>query len=250
MMIRAIGKALVDLIPKVYDTQRVIKILAEDDTEQDVSVDPNSEHAAVIKKNQETGAIESVLFNPNVGTYDVEADMGPDYATRRQEAENAYGQLMSADKGVTPIIGDLYVKSLDFPGADVAAERLKRMVPPQALGLAPSPQLQQQIQELTKQNTSLMNVVSELTKINAENAIKLKGKDELRDIEAFNAGTKDYEAQTKRIQAEADARQKTHQTAAIAVDAAKAAQGLMPQDDLDGVRNANEKELEPVGSED
>lgn len=250
MMIRAIGKMLVDLIPKVLDTKRMIKILAEDDTEQEVHIDPNAEQAAVIQKNQDTGAIESVLFNPNVGTYDVEADMGPDYATRRQEAENAFTQLMAANKDLTLVIADIAVKNMDFPGADELAARLKRMVPPQALGLMPNPQLQQQIQELTKQNASLMNVVSELTKINAENAIKLKGKDELRDIEAYTAGTKAYEAETKRIQVEADARQKTHQTAAIAIDAAKAARGLMPQDDLDGVRNANERELETVGGED
>lgn len=249
-MIRAIGVMLVDLIPKVYDTKRLMKILAEDGTtEHDVQVDPSAEQAAVVKKNQETNAIESVLFNPSVGTFDVEADMGPDYATRRQEAENAFTQLMAANKDLTLVIADIAVKNMDFPGADELAERLKRMVPPQALGLMPNPQLQAQIQHLTEQNTKLMSVVSELTKLNAENAIKLKGKDELRDIEVYEAGTKAYEAQTKRIQIESDARQKTHQTAAIAIDAAKAAQGLMPQDDLDGVRNANERELETVGDE-
>jgi portal protein len=248
-MIRAIGKMLVDLIPKVYDTPRLIKILAEDDTEQEVQIDPNAKQAAVIHKDQETGAIQSVLFNPSVGTYDVEADMGPDYATRRQEAENAFTQLMAANKDLTLVIADIAVKNMDFPGADELAARLKRMVPPQALGTMPNPQLQAQIQQLTEQNTKLMSVVSELTKLNAENAIKLKGKDELRDIEAYTAGTRAYDAETKRIQVEADARQKTHQTAAIAIDAAKAARGLMPQDDLDGVRNANERELETVGDD-
>lgn len=247
-MVRAIGKMLVDLIPKVYDTERIVKILAEDDSEQEIHVDPNAKQAFDVKKSEEDGAIRAI-FNPNVGTYDVEADMGPDFATRRQEAENAFTQLMAANKDLTLVIADIAVKNMDFPGADELAARLKRMVPPQALGTMPSPQLQQQIQELTKQNTHLMSVVSELTKLNAENAIKLKGKDELRDIDAYAAGTKAYEAETKRIEVEAKARRETHDTARIAIDAAKAARGLMPQDDLDGVRNANEKELESVSDE-
>ena len=247
MMIRAIGKMLVDLIPKVYDTARIVKILAEDDSEQEIHIDPNAKQAFEVKKSEEDGAIRSI-FNPSVGVYDVEADMGPDFATRRQEAENAFTQLMAANKDLTLVIADIAVKNMDFPGADELAARLKRMVPPQALGLMPAPQLQAQIQQLTEQNTKLMSVVSELTKLNAENAIKLKGKDELRDIDAYTAGTKAYEAETKRIDVEAKARRETHDTARIAIDAAKAARGLMPQDDLDGVRNANERELETAGA--
>jgi hypothetical protein len=80
--------------------------------------------------------------------------------------------------------------------ADELAQRLKRMVPPQALGIGPPPQIQAQMAELTKQNASLNNIVAELTKKIAEDAIKLRGKDEelkgreqLRDIEIYRAET-------------------------------------------------------------
>jgi hypothetical protein len=247
-MIRAIGKMLVDLIPKVYDTPRIIKIMAEDDTETEVHIDPQAKEAMQVKEMGEMVAIRSI-FNPRVGTYDVEADLGPDYATRRQEAFNALTQMAAQNKELIAIAGDLIVKAADFPMADELAQRLKRMVPPQALGLAPPPQLQEQIAELQKQNSALHSVVAELTKKIAEDAIALKSKAEQKDIDAYKAGVESYRAETERMKAESEAEHRTHDMHKLAIEAAKAARGLMPQDDLDGVRNANEQELEVAGAE-
>lgn len=245
MMIRHVGKMLVDLIPKVYDTPRLMKIMSEDNTEQDVQVDPMNKQSYQATGKDEDGADVGIIFNPNVGTYDVEADIGPDYATRRQEAENACTQLMAANKDLTMIIADIAASNMDFPGASEMAKRLKRMVPPQALGLAPPPQLQQQIAELTKQNHSLTSLVSELTKKIAEDAIALKGKAEMRDIDAFSAGADKYRAETERMKVMSEIETQKHNAMKTAVEVEKSARGLMPQDDLDGVRNANEQLVEP-----
>lgn len=192
VMIRAIGKALVDLIPKIYDSPgRIIKILAEDMTEEELQIDPNAKQAYVLKQRQE-GQNVRAIFNPTVGTYDVEADIGPDYATKRQEAFNALTQLMAANKELVLVAGDLLMKAADFPMADELAERLRRMVPPQALGEGPPPQIQQQLQELTQQNTSLSHTVAELTKVIAEKSIEAKNK-------AAEMQVKAYEAETHRI---------------------------------------------------
>ena len=202
-MVRFVGRMLVDLIPKVYDTARVIKILAEDDTETEIQVDPLAKQPYSDDGKDAEGAAVNVIFNPSVGTYDVEADIGPDYATKRQEAFNALTQLMGANKELVNVAGDLLMKVCDFPMADELAQRLKRMVPPQALGLAPPPQLQAQIAQLTQQNAQLSNVVTELTKKIAEDAIAIKSKAERRDIETYKAGVQAYEAETKRMEAEA-----------------------------------------------
>jgi hypothetical protein len=205
IMVRSVGKMLIDLIPKIYDKPgRIIKIMAEDKSEKEVLIDPTAEQAWLEKK-QENSQNAIGILNPTVGTYDVEADTGPDYATRRQEAFNALTQLMAANKELVLIAGDLLMQAADFPMADELAKRLKRMVPPQALGLAPPPQLAQQIAELSKQNASLTNVVQELTKKIAEDAVRVKGlseqlrtKGEQKDIDVFDA-------QTRRIKAEGDA---------------------------------------------
>lgn len=184
--IRFTGKILVDLIPKIYDTKRIIKIMAEDMSEEEIQIDPQAKQA-YIQQEAALGSNIKAIFNPNVGTYDVEADIGPDYATRRQEAWNALTQLMASNKELVLVAGDLAMKAADFPMADVMAERLKRMVPPQALGEAPPPQIQEQIATLTKQNQTLQNLVTKLTQKIAEDAIKIRSQAEQKDIDAHKA---------------------------------------------------------------
>lgn len=172
MAIRFTGKILVDLIPKVYDTKRVIRIMAEDGTPSEVMLDPNAKQAYVeqqAKQNEEVKAI----FNPNVGRYDVEADVGPGYATRRQEAWNAFVQIVSQNKELMPLIGDIMFQNADFPGADEISARLRRMIPPQASGEGPPPQLAQAQQQIQGSQKAIESLVQQL----AEAKLSLKAKD-------------------------------------------------------------------------
>ena len=142
--IRYTGVILLDLIPHIYDTKRVRQILAEDGQEYEVVVDPQGAQAHA----REAGAQEMILrdiFNPAIGKYEVRASEGPNFGTRMQAANQALLQLITQAPNLTPIIGDLILSSSNWPMSDEAAERLKRMVPPQALG-APPPQEIQQLQ--------------------------------------------------------------------------------------------------------
>ena len=99
------------------------------------------------------------IFNPNVGTYSVEADIGPAFSTRRQETFSAMTQILGNDHDLMKVMGDLYFKAADFPLADEIAERMKRMVPPQVLGVGPPPAvlaMQQQMQEMQQHFTGLL----------------------------------------------------------------------------------------------
>jgi len=150
LAIRFIGKQLIDMIPKIYDTQRVIKIMAMDGVETRVMVDPDATSAYMEQQQQEKEKVQAI-FNPNVGTYDVEADVGPAYATRRQEAFNAFMEISSRNPEIMKVAGDLMFRAADFPMADELAERLKKTIPPDILGEAPPPQmvaLQQQVAQL------------------------------------------------------------------------------------------------------
>lgn len=141
--VRFCGKMIIDLIPKIYDTPRVVKIMGEDGADSDVKIDPAAQKAYEERKAETEGAAAQVIMNPNVGLYEVMSDVGPDYATRRQEAFNALTQIASQNPELMSIIGDLVMMAADFPLADEAAERLKRMVPAQALGEGPNPQVMQ-----------------------------------------------------------------------------------------------------------
>lgn len=183
--ITATAKVIMDLIPKVYDVPRVNKILAQDGTESDVTVNPHVAEAYLEKRSKEGQEVEKI-FNPNVGRYSVQADIGPAYATQRQEAFNAITQVLSMNKELTTVIGDLLFKSADFPMADKIAERLERMVPAQAKGDGPSPQ----DQKMQANIASLTKDIHTLLEDNAKLKIQLKGKDEMRDIDAYDAITK------------------------------------------------------------
>ena len=97
---------------------------------------------------------------------------------------------MTQAPAFAPLIADLMVKNMQFDGAQEAAARLRRMVPKQALGEGPSPaeaQLQQQVQVLQVELAKL------LTK-NSSDKLKLIGKEQKRDIEAYNAETQRMKA--------------------------------------------------------
>lgn len=184
LAVRFTGKILIDLIPKIYDTPRILRILALDGTTEEVELDPQAKQAYQ-EEVSETGAVVRRIFNPNVGKYDVQADIGPDYGTKRQEAFNAIMQVATQAPEIMQIAGDILFKAADFPMADELAERLQRMVPSQALG-GPTPELQQaqgQIQQL-------QGVLQQMTEALAD-AKKKNGVDE-------------YKAETDRLKLASD----------------------------------------------
>ena len=185
MAVARIGKILMEIAPEIMDVQRMQRCLANDGTSFEVMIDPQQKQAHDARINYETQKIQAVLWNPSVGTYDVQVDVGPDYGTRRQEAVNSLTLLLTQAPQLTSIIGDILLRNSDFDQADEAAARLRRMVPPHALGEGPSvseQQMAQQIQELQK---LLQGVMEELS----NEKIKVKGKDMLRQVDSFKALT-------------------------------------------------------------
>ena len=201
LAIRFTGKIVLDLIPKIYDTERVIRILGENGEEEQVQIDPQAPQALQQQEQtqeqreqaKDVDAVTKVL-NPKIGKYLVHADVGPAYSTRRQETFNALTQIITARPELSMLIGDILLKAGDFPMADEAAERMKRMVPPQALGDAPSQEvinLQQMIQNLQGSLASALQ------------ALANKDQETKQDEEKNQINL--YKAQTDRLEALAEA---------------------------------------------
>ena len=107
------GRILVDLIPKIYDTQRTIRIMGEDDAEDFVEINQVT-HA-------EDG--EPILLNDlSHGRFDVRVSVGPSYATKRIESAESMMAFAQANPQAAPLIADLIAKNSDWPGADKMAE--------------------------------------------------------------------------------------------------------------------------------
>jgi hypothetical protein len=194
--IRYTGRILIDLIPKIYDTQRVIRIIGEDGTETFAQFNPDQQHPVGLPDGQpappesERDHLKDValIYNPGIGRYDVTVEVGPNYETRRQEAFNALTQIMSQDQELMKVAGDLLFKAADFPMADEVAERLHRTISPAILGEGPSPQEQDMTQKMQQMGQMIEHLTQELQQAK-------QGK------EADETNIKAYEAETKRLQA-------------------------------------------------
>jgi len=193
--IRRTGKIIIELIPKIYDTERVINIKANDGSGSQVTIDPNARQAYMKKRQQNADEVQQIFINPNIGKYDVQADVGPAYATRRQEAFNALSQILSQSSELIPLVGDLLFKAADFPMAEEVAERLERMVPPQAKGegLAPA------VQQLQGQLQHMQGIMTTLVQQLSEEKSKLKAKDTQKEIDIYEAITKRIEVLLKNV---------------------------------------------------
>jgi hypothetical protein len=191
--LRHLGNIILDLAPHIYDTKRIEKILAKDGTWHDVMIDPAAEDA---HSESRDGDEIKVLFNPKVGRYAVEADVGPAYATQRQEAWNAFINIVTNSPELTAKIGDLGFTAADFPMADKIAERLRRDIKANAPWLLEDDEvgpfvknLQATVAQLqadaSKKDQSLADALAKL----AEYQIKIRGKEEKREIESYRAET-------------------------------------------------------------
>ena len=169
--IRHTGRIILDLIPKIYDRERVMRIIGDDGKPELVTINQRS---------QDEQGVTKVLNDVTVGEYDVVMDTGPGYNSKRQEAADTMTQLLQVDPQLMQVAGDLVFRNMDFPGAEVIADRLaasnpmsqiddKSPIPPQvqmqiAAGKAQMQKLQQenqQLQMMIKQRQDIESVKQE-----------------------------------------------------------------------------------------
>ena len=153
--IKQTGRIILDLIPHVYDSERCLRIIGDDGKGEIVNVNQRS---------MDEMGVEKILNDVTVGEYDVVMETGPGYNSKRQEAVESMVQMLGIDPQLMQQAGDLVFRNMDFPGADIIADRLaaanplaqiddKSEIPPQAQmmikqGQATIEQLQQQIQAM------------------------------------------------------------------------------------------------------
>ena len=149
------GKIILDLIPHIYDSQRVMRIIGDDGKPDLVEIN---------KASQDAEGVFKVMHDMTVGQYDVVMDTGPGFNSKRQAAVEAMMPLVNGNPELFKVAGDLVFRNMDFPGADVIADRLaaanpmsqiddKSPVPPQVqmqlkANQAQMQQMQEQLQQM------------------------------------------------------------------------------------------------------
>jgi len=189
--VRHASRQIVDLIPKIYDTKRVLRIMGLDGEVDSAQIDPDQEEP-VRKVVDETGKTIQKIYNLGVGRYNVRVTTGPSYLTKRQEALESMSNLLSGNKELWAVAGDLFVKNMDWPGAEELAARLAKTIDPKLLAgedespemAAAQKQMEQMGQELDQLHKMLQNVQQ------SYEAKQLDNEHFLADIKAFAEETK------------------------------------------------------------
>lgn len=225
--IRHCGNVLVDLIPKVYTSGRVVRIIQPDKKEVNVRLTDNSNPGALsapgmpamgpppnvdmtapgspMSPSQQSsgpGAPSNInpsdpdgitgIYNLGAGEYDVAVDSGPSYTTRREEVAAQMMEMVKQAPQLLPIIGDILVQALDWPRADEIAQRLKAAQSQQVSQIPP--QLQAKIQQ----------GMDKIRQLETENAIlkaKLPTHIAKTHTDEQNVRISEYDAETRRIAA-------------------------------------------------
>ena len=186
--VRYVTRQLVDLIPKIYDTKRIARIIGLDGETGMVKIDPEQQEP-VRKIVDEMGVVIEKIYNPGVGKYDVVVTTGPSYMTKRQEAMDAMSQILQGNPNLWAVAGDLFVKNMDWPGAEEMAERLRKTIDPAVLAdQDEDPALQAANQQIQAMGQEMEQMYQMLQSVN-------------KSMEAQKLRIEEYNAETKRISA-------------------------------------------------
>jgi hypothetical protein len=186
--VRYCTRQLVDLIPKIYDTKRIARIIGIDGETSMAKIDPNQAEP-VRKIEDENGIVIDKIYNPGVGKYDVVVTVGPSYMTKRQEAMDAMSQILQGNPNLWAVAGDLFVKNMDWPGAQEMAERLRKTIDPSVLAdQDQDPALQAAQQQIEAMGQEMEQMFQMLQNVS-------------QSMEAQKLRIEEYNAETKRISA-------------------------------------------------
>lgn len=168
--IRHAGRILIDLIPKVYSTERIVRVLGPSGEQERVPLKTK----VVVSKKGDDGKMEQIerVFDLSVGQYDLTVKVGPSFTSQREEAATQMIELIRAYPAAAPMIGDLLAKNLDWPGADEIADRMKAMLPPNLRGEgdAPNPEVEQAKAAMAQMGEMLKKLGRELEAAQNDNA--------------------------------------------------------------------------------
>jgi len=117
--IEQLGRVLIDMAPGILDTERFIRLGL---------INGEQEFVGINKETEEFG-VKKILNDLSVGTYDVVVSVGPSFDTQRTEARQSMSEFIQYYPDAAPLIGDLYAKVMDWPGAEEVSERLEFLLP-------------------------------------------------------------------------------------------------------------------------
>jgi hypothetical protein len=117
------GRILIDVIPKFYDSERIVRLLGEDDTEELVTINQNT------VQYMDDGEQRNVTLNDVASArFDIRAKVGKSHSTMREESADSMLEFCRVNPAAMPLVQDLIAKNMDWPGADEMSKRFKNVL--------------------------------------------------------------------------------------------------------------------------
>lgn len=188
--IRHAGRILIDLIPKVYSTARVIRTLGEDMEPQNAQIAPGGQQGA-----EQAQDIQRI-YDLGAGKYDLVVKAGPAFGTQREAAREEMVEIIRAVPESAPVLGPMYLRNSDWPGSEEAADKLEALSNPQAPQGVPPEQVQQMAQQMQQGASRIQELEQENETLKQQWMLKNR---EL-DIKEQEAATKAQEVKVKELE--------------------------------------------------
>lgn len=198
--VRHCGTILVDMIPRIYDRNRVVMLLGEDGQESLQTINDLMVSQDGIQR----------VADLTQGKYAVRIQVGQSHASKREATAAGMMEFLRVNPQAAPVISDLIAKMQDWPESDRVAERLRAMLPPQLQDeadgdMTPQEQMQRQQEMMQAQQKQQLAETLQMRKAEAE----------VKEAEA-KAAEAEAEAIKARIEAQAMAQQAAVRAAVMA----------------------------------
>lgn len=189
------AKVVLDLIPFVYDRPgRIARTLdLEDNTKsvmlnQPFTMAQNGRPQAVPEgQPQQQNGPKVLHYDLKKGQYGVVVSVGKSYQNRAQQGKDELGQLFQAEPALFNLLGDIYLKFADFPGHREAAERMKKMLPPQVQDKDDPQAAEQQLGQAKQALASLQQQAQEMQKVIETKQVEQQARVTIAKIQASGA---------------------------------------------------------------
>jgi len=198
--IRHTGVILIDLIPKVYSSERMIRILGEDGKADSVK----------ITGDQQAHNPTAGVYNLTMGKYDLDVKAGANYTTQREQALDMLTELVRAYPDAAAFLGDIIVELMDIPGGEKAVKRFNAALPPNIKqaeeGGDPTQQaLQAQAQQFQQMLGQMQQALQEAQQEAGDSRAKNANEARKLDIEEYKAVSERLRDQMPAVQMTPDA---------------------------------------------
>jgi len=151
------GIVINEMIPRVYDTERVLSLMTADGRKN-----------ITVNKMDEFGNVQNDIRK---GTYQVRLVAGPSYEAQKQESLDSLKEVYQIDPSTFRMTADLFADNLPLANALEIRNRFKTMVPPEIIEAGKTGKSQPQQQGPTPEQ---MQMQMQMQQMQQEGALKQK----------------------------------------------------------------------------